>query len=418
MTLFDIAAILLGLSAVFGFINHRYLRLPHAIGLTIMGMVASITVVAIDLIFPYLQVGPLVSSALSRIDFYEALMLGMLSFLLFAGALHVDFSQLTSRKWSILLMATVGVLLSTFIVATLMWLALKLLNTPVPFVWALVFGALISPTDPVAVMGILKTVKLPATLEAKIAGESLFNDGVGVVVFTIVLAVATGDGHGDISPTAVARLFFVEAMGGALMGLAAGYIAYLAMRRLDEHNLEVIISLALVMVTYAVAHHLGISGPIAVVVAGIFIGNLGVKFAMSATTRSHLIAFWSLNDEILNSVLFLLIGLEVLVIRFDTGYIAAALLAIPVVLLARIVGVSLPIKLLSVRRQFTKGAIPVLVWGGLRGGISVALAFSLPENELKAPILTITYSVVVFSIVVQGLTVKVVATRMVGLPNE
>lgn len=408
VTLFDIAAVLLGLSALFGFINYRYLRFPHTIGLTIMAMVSSIIVILVDLAFPALRIAGSVSDALSRIDFYETFMMGMLSLLLFAGALHVDFPEMANRKWSILLMATAGVVVSTAVVGTLMWLVLGWLGVEVPFLWALVFGALISPTDPVAVLSILKTARVPRSLEATITGESLFNDGVGVVVFAILLALATG-GH---THTAPAAMFFVEALGGVALGLLAGYTAFLAMRQIDEHTLEVLISLAVVMVAYAVAIDFHISGPIAVVVAGLFIGNRGVKQAMSDKTRLHLLEFWALIDMVLNSVLFLLIGLEVLVIRFRTDYVAAALLAIPVVLLARTAGVLVPMAVLSLRGRLIPGAVPVLVWGGLRGGISIALAFSLPENDIKAAVLTTTYGVVVFSIVVQGLTVGKVARKM------
>ena len=413
MTLFDIAAILLCLSAVFGYINHHYLRLPPTIGLMVIAMASSLAVVVIDLIVPAMQVGPRVSEALAQIDFHKALMHGMLSFLLFAGALHVDFSALASRKWAISLMATGGVLMSTFIVGASMWYVLQLFGIAIPFMWALVFGALISPTDPVAVLGILKTIKVPKRLEAIIAGESLFNDGVGVVIFTIVLALALRGEQATLELAGVVGLFVSEALGGVVLGMVVGYLAYRALRTIDEYILEVIISLALVMVTYAIALRAHLSGPIAVVVAGLFIGNHGVRFAMSEKTRERLFDFWELIDEILNSVLFLLIGLEVMLLRFDTGYLAAALLAIPIALAARLISVSIPILLLSRRDKFTQGAVPVLVWGGLRGGISVALAFSLPDNEIKPLILAITYSVVVFSIVVQGLTVKAVVAKMV-----
>ena len=413
MTLFDIAATLLCLSAVFGYLNHRYLHLPHTIGLVVIAMASSLTIVVLDLIVPSFHIGARISAALIQIDFHEALMHGMLSFLLFAGALHVDFSELASRKWAISLMATVGVLMSTFLVGASMWYVLQVLGIPIPFLWALVFGALISPTDPVAVLGILKTIKVPKSLEAKIAGESLFNDGVGIVVFTIVLAIAAGGEHGTVGPMDVLELFVREALGGAVLGMVGGYVAYRALRAIDEYVLEVVMTLALVMLTYAIALHTHISGPIAVVVAGLFIGNHGASFAMSEKTRDRLFDFWELLDEILNSVLFLLIGLEVLLLRFNLAYLEAALLAIPITLVARLISVSIPILLLSIRDKFTKGAVPVLVWGGLRGGISVALAFSLPENDMKPLILAVTYSVVVFSIVVQGLTVKAVVAKMV-----
>lgn len=418
MTLFEIAAILLCLAALFGYLNYRFLRLPNTIGLVLIAMATSLTLVVVDLVFPFLHMSQGISSTLAQIDFYEALMGGMLSFLLFAGALHVDFSELASRKWAISLMATLGVLLSTFIVGGAMWLVLDFLGFSIPFIWALLFGALISPTDPVAVLGILKTVRVPKSLEAKIAGESLFNDGVGVVVFTIVLALAVRGQQGPVGPMTVAELFVTEALGGALLGIAAGYVAYRAMRAIDDYTLEIVTTLALVTVTYAVALRSHLSGPIAVVVAGLFIGNRGAQFAMSEKTRTRLFDFWELVDEVLNSVLFLLIGLEVLVVRFNADYAAAALLAIPIVLLARLISVSAPILLLSVRTQFTRGAVPVLVWGGLRGGISVALAFSLPDNEFKPLILAITYGVVVFSIVVQGLTVRRVVERVVRQPAD
>ncbi len=411
LSIFELVAILFGLVALFGYINHKVLGLPHSIGLMVIALGAALSLVAFELVFPATDVDGPVTAALRQVDFDDTLLKGMLSFLLFAGALHVDLAALRSRLAAISAMATLGVLISTFVVGTLAWLVFGLLGLDIPFIWALAFGALISPTDPVAVLGILKTIKVPASVEAKIAGESLFNDGVGVVVFLIVVAIAAGGAHAEVGPLEVARLFAQEAGGGALLGAIAGYIAYRALASLDEHNLEVMITLALVTVTYALAHVIHVSGPLAVVVAGIFIGNHGVAYAMSERTREHLLNFWELLDEILNSLLFLLIGLEVLVVRVDLVSAEAALLAIPIVLLGRFFGVSIPITLLSLGQSFTKGAIPVLVWGGLRGGISVALALSLPEGPEKGPILAITYAVVVFSIIVQGLTFKAVVKR-------
>jgi CPA1 family monovalent cation:H+ antiporter len=413
MSLYDVAAILIGLAAVFGYLNHRYLRLPHTIGLVLIAMAASIAVILLDLAVPALRIGEDVTDLLARIHFHETLMHGMLSFMLFAGALHVDFTAMADRKWAIASLASVGTLISTFLIGTAMWALFNLFGVEMPYVWALVFGALISPTDPVAVLSIFKTVDVPPPLQAKIAGESLFNDGVGVVVFTILLAVAVGGEHGTLGGLEVVELFLLEAGGGALLGLVAGYIGYRAMHSIDEYVVEIVISLALVMVTYSLAIATGMSGPLAMVVAGLYIGNRGVRYAMSETTRQHLLSFWSLIDEVLNSVLFLLIGLEVLVVSFNTDYLAAALLAVPVALAGRFVSVAVPITTLSARTTFTKGAVPVLVWGGLRGGIAVALALSLPESAFKAPILTTTYAVVLFSIVVQGLTIKPLVEKVV-----
>lgn len=438
LSLFEIAASLLVLSALLSWINHAYLKLPHTIGLLVMALLASFILMALEIVLPNLGLTDTIQSGLAQIDFNETLMKGMLGFLLFAGALHVDLGKLRDAKWAIGSMATFGVVLSTFIVGTGFWGLAQLLNLDVPFIWALVFGALISPTDPVAVLSILKTVKMPKSLETKIAGESLFNDGVGVVVFTLVLAVAVGTGTGghalletvqiagpimaatggSIGILDVAELFVVDALGGALLGGLAGWITYKMMARIDEHAIEILISLACVAGTYALAsrieilgHHL--SGPIAVVVAGLMIGNKGASVAMSEHTRQYLFGFWEMIDEILNSVLFLLIGLEILVLGLMPEYAVIGAVAIPLVLLARLCAVYIPMKLIGTFKTFTKGAVPVLTWGGVRGGISVALALSLPDNEYKPLILTATYCVVVFSIIVQGLTVKTVVARVV-----
>jgi CPA1 family monovalent cation:H+ antiporter len=424
MSIFTIGAVLVGLSALFGYINHRFLRLPHTIGLVVIALCASLSIIGFDLIEPSARIGQKVTGMLRQIDFNKTLMHGMLSFLLFAGALHADFPALKTRRLTIGVMAVLGTLISTFVIGAVMWLGSGLFGLELPFIWALVFGALISPTDPVAVLGLSKTVEVPDTLQAKMAGESLFNDGVGVVVFTVVVAVALamgvpggapsgGEQGGGMGAADIIELFITEAAGGAVLGLAAGYIGYRAMHGIDEASLEVLITLALVMVTYSLALALHMSGPIAMVVAGLFIGNRGVKYAMSEQTRDYVLTFWTLIDEILNSVLFLLIGLEVLVVAENIDYLGVALMAIPVTLLARALSVTIPIAILSRWRTFTKGAQPVLIWGGLRGGIAVALALSLPDIEYKAAILSITYGVVLFSIIVQGLTVKPLVERMV-----
>jgi CPA1 family monovalent cation:H+ antiporter len=416
LSLLNVAVVIVTLAALFGYINHRWLGLPHAIGIVVIALLTSLGAIALDAIWPALALQESVRAVLANLDFHDVLMNGMLSFLLFAGALHVNLGDLLSRKWAIGSMATIGVLMSTFLIGFAVYGISSLLDIGIPLTYCLVFGALISPTDPVAVLGILKTVKVPESLEAKIAGESLFNDGVGLVVFIIMVAIATGGGggHGEaIGVLEVIRLFAQEALGGAALGLTTGYIAYRAMKSIDEHNLEVLITLALVMLTYGIASALHLSGPIAVVIAGLLIGNKGTRLAMSETTRDHVHKFWSLLDEIMNSALFLLIGFEVFALSISGNVVALMIIIIPVALAARFISVGTPLMLLSLRKDFTKGAIPVLTWGGLRGGISVALALSLPESDFKSTILAATYAVVIFSIVVQGLTVKAVVRKLV-----
>ncbi len=413
----NLAAVVVTLAAVFGYVNHRWLRLPNSIGLVVIALGASLGVIALDRVAPGLGLEATVKSTLSQVDFHDVLMKGMLSFLLFAGALHVDLGALLQRKWAISAMATVGVSMSTALIGAGSFYAFRLIGFDIPFTHCLVFGALISPTDPIAVLGILKKVKVPETLEAKIAGESLFNDGVGVVIFTILVAIAMGDGEA-ITAFGVAELFLTEAVGGAALGLAAGYLAYRAIKTVDEYTLEVMITLSLVMVTYGVASALHVSGPIAVVVAGLLMGNHGTRFAMSETTRGHVKTFWSLIDEILNSVLFLAIGFEVLALTLSGEIFLAIAVAIPLTLAARFISVATPLTVLRLGRTFTKGAVPVLTWGGLRGGISVALALSLPDVPSKDVILAATYGVVIFSIVVQGLTIEALVRRVVPKDEE
>ena len=439
LTIFEIVALLLVLSAIFSWLNKVFFKLPHTIGLLIIALIASMVLIGLEILIPSMGMTDMIKGAIGQIDFNEALMKGMLGFLLFAGALHVDMSFLKSEKWAIGLMATFGVIMSTFIVGTGFYYLCMAFGVQMPFIWALVFGALISPTDPVAVLSILKTVNMPHALEAKIAGESLFNDGVGGVVFSIIAALAVstlapGAGHGPDSFMGVAELFLVEAVGGAILGLIAGWITYRSMAKLDDHAIEILITLGAVAGTYALASRIGIlghhlSGPLAVVVAGLMIGNKGAEFAMSERTKTYLFGFWEMIDEILNSVLFLLIGLELLVLFSDEGtvtqnFIILAILSIPLVLFARFVAVSIPMRFLGMFKRFTKGAIPVLTWGGVRGGISVALALSLPSqikmadgtslsNEYYPIILAATYGVVVFSIIVQGLTIKKVVEKNV-----
>lgn len=415
LSILEIAALLLAFSALFGWINHVALRLPHTIGLLVMAVAASLGLLAIEWLFPDLGLTDAVQAAIGQIDFYSTVMEGMLAFLLFAGALHVDFAFLRDQRLAIATLATLGVLISTAIVGVGFWYLSSLFGSQIPLAWALVFGALISPTDPVAVLSLMKSINVPHALEAKIAGESLFNDGVGVVVFTILLAVAlnTGDAEVDTGALEIAELFFVETCGGALLGLVTGWIAYRAMATIDDYTLEILITLGVVAATYAISLRLHLSGPIAVVVAGLLVGNRGARIGMSEITRQHLFQFWELIDEILNSVLFLLIGLEILVVSIEPSYGWIVLVTIPLVLGARLVAVGVPLLGLTGFVPLATGAIPVLTWGGLRGGISVALALSLPVVAEKPLILTATYAVVLFSIIVQGLTVKAVISRTV-----
>ncbi|MCW5746005.1 MAG: sodium:proton antiporter [Alphaproteobacteria bacterium] len=413
LSTFDLLAVLLTLTAVFGWLNHRYIGLPHTIGLLVMGLVASLLLVGVELAITHTSLYADVVSAVRQIDFYEAVMNGMLAFLLFAGALHVDLGSLRRRGLVVGLTATLGVVVSTALIGVGLWLVAGWLGVALPLAWALVFGALISPTDPVAVLSTLKAVSVPASLETDMTGESLFNDGVGVVVFSVLLAVAAGT-MGTVDAGTVGKLLLVEAVGGGLLGLVTGYVAYRAMRAIDNYPVEILISLALVAGTYALAAKLHTSGPIAVVVAGLLIGTRGPADAMSDQTQQYLFAFWTLIDEILNSILFLLIGLEVLVLRFELSLGWFALAAVPLALFARLVSVALPVLLLRLFGQtFTSGTIAVLTWGGLRGGISIALALSLPEVAEKPVLLAATYAIVLFTIVVQGLTLAKVVRRTV-----
>ena len=341
---------------------------------------------------------------LNSVDFNQTVIEGMLSFLLFAGALHIDLNDLAKQKWAIISLATVGTLTSTFVIGGASYYLLTLLGIHLSLIYCLLFGALISPTDPIAVLGILKSANAPKSLEIKIAGESLFNDGVAVVVFIALLGIATG-GH-DVAVDHILLLFLEEAIGGVVFGLAIGWITYLMLRQVDNYQVEILLTLAMVMGGYTLASAIHVSAPIAIVVAGLLIGNHGRTFGMSDHTREHLDTFWELIDEILNAVLFVLIGLEVLVLPFTADVLLLSPLLIPVILIARFISVAMPISLLKIKQQYSPGVIRILTWGGLRGGISVALALSLPPGEARDIILAITYTIVVFSIMVQGLTIK------------
>ena len=401
MGLFEIIAILLTLSAVFSFINYRFLKLPNTIGLMLIGLLFSLLLISVSWFYPASKHWAV--EMLIQIDFDETLLHGMLSFLLFAGALHVNINDLRDQYRIILGLATAGVVLSTFIVGILSWGMLNLLGFNISFIYCLLFGVLISPTDPIAVLGILKKAGAPKSLETKIVGESLFNDGVGVVIFLILLEIGTS-GH-EMGAARVVMLFVQEALGGGLLGLGTGMLAYWMLKQVDNYQVEILITLGLATGGYALAEALHLSAPIAIVVAGLFIGNHGRNFAMSEDTRQNLDTFWELADEVLNAVLFLLIGLEVMVLSYNWKSFTGALLAIIIVLSARLLSVSVPIQLLKRFRSFSPHVVKILTWGGLRGGISIALALSLPAGSERDVLLAMTYGVVVFSILVQGLSI-------------
>lgn len=403
MSTLNIAATLLCIAAIFSYLNYRFVRLPTTIGIMLIALTVSLALIAIDHFGPDVA-GLYARPLLHSIDFDKTLMHGMLSFLLFAGALHIHLDDLLDKKWIVASLASFGVILSTAIVGISSWYILNSMGIEIPLIYALVFGALISPTDPVAVIGILKTAGASRSLETKIAGESLFNDGVAVVIFIALLNIATGTGH--TSPEHIALLFVEEAIGGALFGLAIGWITYLMLKSVDNYQVEVLLTLALVMGGYAMASSLHLSGPIAIVMAGLLIGNQGRRMAMSDQTRKNLDMFWELLDEILNAVLFVLIGLEVLVLTFKTEYLVAGVVLALVVLLARFISVGMPISLFRLRTSFHPHVVKLLTWSGLRGGISVALALSLPEGPARDTIVAITYVIVIVSIVTQGLTVR------------
>ena len=474
MTLFEIASIVIALSALFGYLNVRLLKLPNTIGLMIIAILFTGVLFVTSLFSPLL-----INSAralIGAVNFEEVLMDVMLGFLLFAGAMHTNFDQLRVQRWPVLVFATVGVLCSTFLVGVGVWLTFGWIGLNPKFIHCLLFGALISPTDPIAVLGILKQAGVPKKLETKIVGESLFNDGVGVVVFLTIFNIATGgqgpdhahhpaDAHTSVieqqwdgsalTPVAladdaddtdnaddaddangqkadhtvasaapdnthgpgayqIAKLFVVEVGGGILLGLILGYGTFQLLRSIDDYEIEVMITLACVMGGCSLAAFLHISAPLAMVVAGLIVGNDTVRgTAMSKQTEIYVDKFWELMDILLNAILFVLIGLEILLLEVDQQVLIAAAIAIVVVLTSRFLSLLLPVQFFRKKLQFVPHTTTIMTWGGLRGGISIALALVLPD-ECRALFLTVTYAVVVFSIVVQGLSVGKLAGRLIG----
>ena len=411
LSLFDLTAVFLTLSAVIGWLNLRLFRLPPSVAMLIVGLVATLALIGLNRVAPGLGVGAAVGRIVQQVDFSAAVLRFMLAFLLFAGAMHVDFEALRQRGWTAAILATFGVVISAAVIGGGFWLAARLAGVPLTFAWALVFGVLISPTDPVGVLATLKRTSLVADIRALIEGEALFNDGVGVVLFGAALTLAMGGGA--TAPAPLAGLVLVQAGGGAALGLLLGFIAIQAMRAIDDYVVEVGITLALATGVYALSQALNLSGAIAVVVAGLMLGRHNANEAMSEQTRRYTRAFWTIIDDNLNGILFLLVGLEVFVLKFDHLIDLLALAAIPLILFGRWASLAGPSALLSVIDGGVKpGLVAVLTWAGVRGGLSVAMALSMPPSRERTIILAATYVVVVFSTIVQSLTLERLIVRL------
>lgn len=415
MEIFTIITILTILSALFAYINTKFLKLPFTIGLMIIAMLFTLVI----LILGYFESAVLEQSKtlIQSIDFKTVLLEIMLSFLLFAGALHTKLDELAKQRGPIMLFATFGVLLSTFLIGTLFYFLAELIAHPIAYIYCLLFGALISPTDPIAVLGILKEANAPKKLEIKIVGESLFNDGVGVVVFLVLLSIAQR-GIASVEAEEVGLLFFEEVFGGLALGLVLGWIAFKLMKSIDHYETEVLLTLALVMGLYALASYLHFSGPLAVVVAGILIGNKSPETAWSSVTQNYVDKFWELIDVFLNAILFVLIGLELLIITINAEYILLGVLAIPIALVSRYLALSGPIILFRKKLEFIPKTGLLMTWGGIRGGISIALALSLEPIMERELFLTVTYVIVVFSIIIQGLSIGPLVKKILSKPPQ
>ena len=402
MSIFSAIALLVVLTALFSYLNYRYLRLPRTIGLMAMSLVASLSIAVMEA--AGLNTMTTAARAIAAIDFSETVLTVVLSFLLFAGALHIDLNAFLKQKWAIGVLSTLGVVISTGVIGLSLFYMFPLLGLAVPLSVCLLFGALISPTDPIAVLALLKETSVPKGIEMKVAGESLLNDGVGVVLFLILLGIVQG--VGEVSFPHISMLLVREAGGGIALGIGAGYVAYQFIKRVDDYCVEILLSIALVVGGYALARELHVSGPLAMVAAGLFIGNRGRLFGMSDETRKNLDLFWEVVDDVLNASLFVLVGFEALLLSVKPIYAAAAALAIPLVLFARFVSVWLSSYVAGLVSRFSKHSVLILTWGGLRGGISLALALALPQGDARDVLLFMTYAIVVFSILVQGLTMR------------
>ena len=410
MELYYSFSVLIVLAALFSYANIRFLKLPGTIGIMLIAMLVSVAIRLLgDSYFP--DATKEFFQLFNSLDFNEILMGAMLNFLLFAGAMHVNFSDLKNLRWTIATYATISVVISAFIISGILYYLAPYFGIQIPYIYCLLFGTLISPTDPIVVLGILKQAKVPKIIETKITGESLFNDGVAVVMFAVVLQIATNVNF-DATFENVSLLFLEEAGGGIILGLLLGFTASSAMKKIDDYKVSALITLSIVMGGFLVAKELHVSSPLAMVIAGLIIGNYGKKVAMSSSTRDYLTKFWELIDEVMNAILFLFIGFELLLIDDLIDQILLGVVTIFIVLLSRALSIVIPARTLLRKNTFSKGSLIVLVWGGIRGGVSIALVLSMPNSEWKELLLEITYIVVLFSIVVQGLTVGSVAKRV------
>ncbi|AYZ12762.1 sodium:proton antiporter [Chryseobacterium arthrosphaerae] len=409
MELFLIFSVLITLAAFFSYLNIKFLKLPSGISLMMMGVFAAAGVIVTG----YFSSGftEMIREKLALIDFSEFLLGILLSFLLFAGSLHVSIPELKKSAKSIISFATIGTLISTLVVGYSLFYLLSAFHQDIPLIYCLLFGALISPTDPIAVMGILKKTNLSKNIETNIVGESLFNDGIGVVIFVTILKIATL-GPENFGPADIGILFIHEAIGGVIIGLVIGFIGYKLMKSIDHFQTEILISLAMVMGGYSLCHSIHVSGPLAMVVAGLMTGNRGKELAMSDITRDYLGKFWEVTDEVLNAILFMLVGLEIVIVSFDMSYLAIGIITAIIILIARFVSLYVPAVLFRFKRVFGTKSLFIMTWGGLRGGISIALALSLPQNPYKDILVSITFVVVIFSILVQGITVEKVIKKL------
>ena len=403
MRWYNAVALLLTISALFSFLNYKFFRLPKTVGLMLISLIAvfglfGLRGLGLDLITP-------ASLAVDSIDFSEALLQGVLCFLLFAGALHIDIGEFFEQKWPIIILASIGVVISTLVIAGGTYYLFLLVGLKIPLTWCLLFGALISPTDPVATLGLLKTSSIPESIKMKIEGESLFNDGVGIVLFIVALTLLPG-GEEALTPLGIGMLFLREAIGGVVYGLTIGYLAFWVIKQVDDYRVEILLSIALVAGGYALAAFIHVSGPLAMVVAGLFMGSYGRKHGMSEKTRIHLDTFWRVIDDVLNVLLFVLVGFQALVLNVEWVYVFAGFLVIPVVLLGRFVSVYVSAHLSRPLTAFSTRAVLLLTWGGMRGGISFALALAVPAGEYRDGLVLITYMVVIFSVLFQGLTMS------------